>query len=169
MKTKIKPVPDGYHTATPYLIITNAAKAIEFYKEVFGATELTRLALPDGKVGHAEIQIGDSRIMLADEFPEWDARSPQTIGGSAVFIMLYVDDVDAFVARAVAGGAKLFKPVEDQFYGDRSGSITDPFGHKWTIATHKEDVSPEEMKKRASALLEWAKDAQDTWLYPMTS
>jgi PhnB protein len=152
MKTTIKPVPDGYHTATPYLFITNAAKAIEFYKEAFGATELARLATPDGKVGHAEIQIGDSRIMLTDEFPEWDTRSPQTIGGSAVSIMLYVEDVDAVVARAVASGAQLFKPVADQFYGDRSGSITDPFGHKWTIATHQEDISPEEMKKRAAAL-----------------
>jgi PhnB protein len=152
MNSKVKPVPDGFHTATPYLIITNAAGAIEFYKKVFGATELSRLATPDGKVGHAEIRIGDSRIMLADEFPEWDARSPQTIGGSAVFIMLYVDDVDAVVSRAVAAGAKLFRPVADHFYGDRSGSLTDPFGHKWTISTHKEDVSPEEMKRRASAL-----------------
>jgi len=152
MTTKPKPIPEGYHTATPYLIITNAAKAIEFYKEVFGAEELDRLATPDGKVGHAEIQIGDSRIMLADEFPEWDARSPKTIGGSPVSIMLYVEDVDAVVQRAVAAGARLFKPVADQFYGDRSGTITDPFGHKWTIATHVEDVSPEEMKKRAAAL-----------------
>jgi PhnB protein len=148
----VKTIPDGFHTATPYLIITNAAKAIEFYQEVFGATELTRLTTADGKVGHAEIMIGDSRLMLAEEFPAWDARSPQTIGGSPVFIMLYVEDVDAVVRRAVAAGAQLFKPVEDQFYGDRSGSITDPFGHKWTIATHKEDVSPEEIKRRASAL-----------------
>ena len=161
MNTKAKPVPEGFHTATPYLIITNAARAIEFYQDVFGATELTRLATPDGKVGHAEIRIGDSRIMLADEFPEWDARSPQTIGGSAVHIMLYVEDVDAVVNRAVAAGAKLFKPVADQFYGDRSGSLTDPFGHKWTIATHKEDVSPEEMKRRASALFGMSRDDPD--------
>ena len=152
MKTTVKSVPDGYHTATPYLFIKNAAKAIEFYQEVFGATELMRLATPDGKIAHAEIQIGDSRIMLTDEWPEWDARSPQTIGGSAVSIMLYVDDVDTVVRRAVAAGAQLFKPVADQFYGDRSGSLTDPFGHKWSIATHQEDVSPEEMKRRASAL-----------------
>jgi len=152
MTTRAKPIPEGYHTATPYLIITPAAKAIEFYKAVFGATELERLATPGGKVGHAEIQIGDSRIMLADEFPEWDARSPKTIGGCPVSIMLYVEDVDAVVKRAVAAGATLFKPVADQFYGDRSGTITDPFGHKWTIATHIEDVSPEEMKKRAAAL-----------------
>lgn len=152
MKPTVKPIPEGYHTATPYLIITNAAKALDFYKDAFKATELVRLPTPDGKVAHAEIQIGDSRIMLADEVPQWDARSPQTLGGSAVQIMLYVDDVDAFVARAVAAGATLFKPVEDQFYGDRSGSITDPFGHKWTIATHQEDVPEEEIKKRAAAL-----------------
>ena len=152
MTTQVKPVPDGYHTVTPYLVITNAAKAIEFYKEAFAATELVRLATPDGKVGHAELEIGDSRIMLADEWPALDALSPQTIGGSAVVITLYVEDVDAVVSRALAAGAKLTRPVVDQFYGDRSGSITDPFGHKWTIATHKEDVSPEEMRKRAAAL-----------------
>jgi PhnB protein len=152
MKTIVKAVPDGFHTATPYLIITNAAKAIEFYRDAFGATELTRLTTPNGKVGHAEIQIGDSRIMLTEESAEWGTRSPQTLGDSPVHIMLYVEDVDAIVSRAVAGGAKLSKPVEDQFYGDRSGSITDPFGHHWTIATHKEDVSIEEMKKRAAAL-----------------
>ena len=152
MKTNIKAIPEGYHTATAYLIAGNAGKAIDFYKEVFGAKELSRLPMPNGKIGHAEIQIGDSRIMLADEFPEWDARSPETIGGSPVIIALYVEDVDAVVGRAVAAGAKLFKPVADQFYGDRSGSITDPFGHKWNIATHKEDVSPEEINKRAAAL-----------------
>jgi PhnB protein len=151
MKTTVKPVPDGYHTVTPYLFITNAAKAIEFYQQAFGATELTRLTAPNGKVAHAELQIGDSRIMLTDEFPEWDTRSPQTIGGTAVTIMLYVAEVDAVVSRAVAAGAKLTLPVADQFYGDRSGSITDPFGHKWTIATHQEDVPPEEMKRRAAA------------------
>lgn len=152
MTSNVTPVPAGFHTATPYLIVRDAARALEFYRQVFGAKELSRLATPDGKVGHAEIRIGDSRIMLADEFPEWDARSPQTIGGSAVYIMLYVEDVDAVVARAVAAGATLFKPVADQFYGDRSGSLTDPFGHKWTVATHKEDVSPEEVKQRAAAL-----------------
>ncbi len=152
MNMKPKPIPDGYHTATPYLITSNAGKAIEFYKDVFGAKELMRLPMPDGKIGHAEIQIGDSRIMLADEAPDWDARSPETIGGSPVIIALYVEDVDAVVSRATAAGAKLFKPVADQFYGDRSGSITDPFGHKWNIATHKEDVSPEEINRRAAAL-----------------
>lgn len=152
MKTTIKPIPDGYTSVTPYLIITNAAKAIDFYKEAFGAKELMRLAMPNGKVGHAEIMIGDSRLMLADESAEWDARSPQTIGGSPVFLALYVEDVDAVVNRAVAAGAKLFKPVADQFYGDRSGCVTDPFGHKWSVATHKEEVSPEEIQKRAAAL-----------------
>jgi PhnB protein len=151
MKTTVKPIPDGYHTATPYLFIRNAAQAIEFYKEAFGATELARLATPDGKVAHAELQVGDSRIMLTDEFPEWDTRSPHTIGGSAVAIMLYVKDVDAVVSRAANAGAKLTMPVADHFYGDRSGALTDPFGHKWVVATHIEDVSPEEMKRRAAA------------------
>lgn len=152
MNKKVNPIAEGFHTATPHLITANAAKAIKFYKEVFGATELARLTTPDGKVGHAEIQVGDSRLMLADECAEWDARSPQTVGGSPVFIMLYLEDVDAVVNRAVAAGAKLSKPVADQFYGDRSGTITDPFGHKWTIATHVEDVPPEEMKRRATEL-----------------
>ncbi len=152
MNKKVNPVAEGFHTATPYLIVSNAANAIEFYTGVFGAAELARLTAPNGKVGHAEIQIGDSRIMLADECAEWDARSPQTVGGSPVFIMLYLEDVDAVVSRAVAAGAKLFKPVADQFYGDRSGTITDPFGHKWTIATHVEDVPPDEMKRRAAEL-----------------
>jgi PhnB protein len=152
MTTKTKPIPDGYHTATPYLVITNAGKAIEFYKEAFGATERMRLPTPEGKVMHAEIKIGDSPIMLCDECPEWNALSPQTIGGTAVSIMLYVEDVDAVVNRAVAAGAKLLMPVQDQFWGDRCGTIADPFGHKWTVATHTEDVSPEEISTRAKAL-----------------
>jgi PhnB protein len=152
MKTNVKHIPDGFHTVTPYLIIKDTAKAIEFYKEAFQATELSRLSTPDGKVGHAEIQIGDSRIMMADEHPEWEAASPQTIGGTPVWILIYVEDVDEVFNRAVDAGAKLFKPVEDQFYGDRSGTIIDPFGHRWTIASHVEDVSPEDMKKRASEL-----------------
>lgn len=152
MKTTVKPVPEGYHTVTPYLFITNAAKAIEFYKKAFGALELVRLATPEGKVAHAELQLGDSRIMLTDEFAECDTRSPQSLGGSAVCLMLYVEEVDRVVGQAVAAGATLSKPVEDQFYGDRSGCITDPFGHRWTIATHKEDVSPEETKRRAARL-----------------
>jgi PhnB protein len=152
MTTKAKPIPDGYHTVTPYLVITDAGKAIEFYKEAFGAAEYMRLATPDGKVMHAEIKIGDSPIMLCDEYPDWDALSPLTIGGTAVSIMLYVEDVDRVVERAVAAGAKLLMPVADQFWGDRCGTVSDPFGHKWTVATHTEDVSPEEIGVRAKAL-----------------
>jgi len=150
MKTEY--IPDGYHTATPYLIVTGAVRALEFYKQAFGAAEVLRMDGPDGKVMHAEIKIGDSHIMLADEFPDMDARSPQTIGGTPVSLMLYLEDADAVTARAVSAGAKLLRPVQDQFYGDRCGTIADPFGHKWTIATHKEDLSPEEVRKRAAAL-----------------
>jgi PhnB protein len=146
-----RPIPEGYHTATPYLIVKGAAGAIEFYKKAFGATELLRMAQPDGKIGHAEIKIGDSPIMLADEFPEMGARSPQSLGGSPVSILLYVEDVDRVFNQAVAAGAKVARPVKDQFYGDRIGGVTDPFGHQWYIATHKEDVAPEELKKRAAA------------------
>ena len=152
MTSKVKPIPEGYYTVTPYLIIKDAASAIEFYKKAFGATELERMADPDGKVRHAEIKIGNSPIMLADEFPEMGARSPQSFGGSPVSFYLYVEDVDAVFSQAVAAGAKVLAPVEDQFYGDRRGAVTDPFGHVWYIATHKEDVSPEEMRKRAAAL-----------------
>jgi PhnB protein len=151
MTSKVKPIPEGYHTVTPYLIIGGAAEAIEFYKKAFGATELFRMAQPDGKIGHAEIKIGDSPIMLSDEHPSMGYRGPKSLGGSPVSILLYVDDVDALVQQATAAGAKIDRPVEDKFYGDRSGSLTDPFGHIWHIATHKEDVSPEEMDKRAAA------------------
>jgi PhnB protein len=154
MNTKTNYIPEGYHTATPYLILTGAASAIEFYQQAFGATEVMRLAAPGGKVMHAEIQIGDSRIMLADECPEMDARGPQMIGGTPVSLMLYVEDVDAVTAEAVAAGAKLLRPVQDQFYGDRCGTLIDPFGHQWTIATHKEDISPEEISRRAAAMFE---------------
>jgi PhnB protein len=149
--SKPKPIPEGYHTATPYLIIKDAAKAIEFYKKAFGAKEMMRMSQPDGRIGHAEIKIGDSPIMLADEFPEMGARSPQSLGGSPVSILLYVEDVDAFAKQAVTAGTKVVRPVKDQFYGDRSGSFEDPFGHQWHIATHVEDVAPEEMHKRAAA------------------
>jgi PhnB protein len=149
--SKAKPIPEGYHTATPYLIIRDAAKAIEFYKKAFGATEMERMTQPDGRVGHAEIKIGDSPIMLADEFPEMGARSPQSFGGSPVSILLYVKDVDQLTSQAISAGAKVVRPVKDQFYGDRSGSLEDPFGHQWHIATHVEDVPAEEMKKRAAA------------------
>ena len=147
----VKPVPDGYHTVTPYLIVGDAAAAIEFYKRAFGATERMRLADPSGKVGHAEIVIGDSAVMLADEFPEMGARGPKSLGGSPVGLAVYVEDVDAMAERAVAAGATVVRPVQDQFYGDRSGTFEDPFGHKWTLATHKEDVSPEEMTRRFEA------------------
>jgi PhnB protein len=150
MSGKVKPIPDGYHSVTPYLIVNGGAAAIEFYKKAFGATEVMRLPGPDGKVGHAEIRIGDSVIMLADEHPEMGAKSPQTIGGSPVSIMLYVEDVDAIVRQAVAAGAKIQRPVEDKFYGDRMGTLDDPFGHVWHVATHTENVTPEEMKKRAA-------------------
>lgn len=148
----VKPIPEGYHTATPYLYVNGGAKALEFYKKAFGATELFRMEGPGGSIGHAEIRIGDSPIMLADESPEMGARSPHSYGGSAVGIMLYVPDVDATVKRAVDAGAKLDRAVEDKFYGDRMGSVEDPFGHKWYIATHIEDVSPDEMKRRAEAM-----------------
>jgi PhnB protein len=143
-----KPVPDGYHTVTPYLIVKGAAKALDFYRDAFGAVELFRMPMPDGRIGHAEIQIGDSRMMLADEHPEIGALSPTTIGGTATGICLYVPDVDALHAKAVAAGVKVERPLQNQFYGDRSATVIDPFGHKWTIATHIEDVSPEEMDRR---------------------
>jgi PhnB protein len=144
----VKPIPDGYHTVTPYLIVQGAAKAIEYYKDVFGAKELMRMPTPDGKVAHAEIKIGDSPIMLADEMPQMGYKNPQSLGGSPVSLMLYVEDVDTVFDKAVKNGAASVRPVKDQFYGDRSGTITDPFGHVWSIATHKEDVSSEEMKRR---------------------
>ena len=146
-----KPIPDGYHTATPYLIIGGAGDAIEFYKKAFGATELFRFPTPDGKIGHAEIKIGDSPIMLADEYPTMGYKGPQSLGGSPVSIMIYVEDVDTIFNQAVAAGATVKEAVTDKFYGDRLGTVTDPFGHVWHISTHKEDVSLEEMQKRAQA------------------
>jgi PhnB protein len=146
----VKPIPDGYHAITPYLILQGAAKAIEFYKKAFGATELFRMPHGD-KIGHAELKIGDSPIMLADEYPEMGYRSPQALGGTPVSIMLYVPDVDAVFNQAIAAGAKSVKPVVDQFYGDRNGTLEDPWGHVWTIGTHKEDVTPEEMQRRMAA------------------
>lgn len=147
-----KAIPDGYHSATPYLIVTGAAEAIEFYKRAFGAVELFRMANPDGRVGHAEIRIGDSVIMLADEHPDMGYRSPRSLGGSAVSIMLYLEDVDAVFARALAAGARAQRGVADQFYGDRNGILEDPFGHVWTIATHVEDVPPDEIERRMEAM-----------------
>jgi PhnB protein len=151
MASKVKPIPDGYHTATPYLYIKGAAAAIDFYKKAFGAVERFRMGGPDGKVGHAEIKIGDSPIMMADENAEWGALSPQTIGGTPIGIMLYVEDVDAVFNQAIAAGAEQIRPVADQFYGDRTGGLKDPFGFQWWIATHVEDVPPEEMEARAKA------------------
>jgi PhnB protein len=147
----VKPIPDGYHTVTPYLIIGGASRALDFYKRAFGAVERFRMEGPDGRVGHAEIQIGDSHIMLADEHPERNIRGPQSIGGTATSILLYVEDVDTQFRTAIEAGAKEMMPVQDQFYGDRSGTLTDPFGHVWTISTHKEDVSHEEMSRRIEA------------------
>ena len=153
MAAKVRYTPEGYHTATPYLVVKDSAGAIDFYKRAFGARELVRMPDPSGKkIGHAEIKIGDSPIMLADESLERNARSPQTLGGSPVSILIYVEDVDTVVKEAVRAGGKLERPVEDQFYGDRSGSLKDPFGHTWHLSTHKEDVSPEEMKRRMASM-----------------
>ena len=150
MAGTVKPIPDGYHAITAYLSIKGASDAIEFYKKAFGATEVMRMAQPDGRIGHAELQIGDSKIMLADEHPEMDFRSPRAIGGTPVMLHLYVDDVDTIVGRAVAAGAKVLRPIQDQFYGDRSGSVADPYGHVWHVATHKEDLSMDEIRRRAA-------------------
>jgi len=145
----VKPTPEGYHSVTAYLVMKGAAEAIEFYKKAFGATELFRME-HEGKIGHAEIKIGDSPVMLADEHPEMGFVGPKTLGGTPVSLMIYVDDVDTVFNRAIAEGGVEMKPLQDQFYGDRSGTLTDPFGHVWTVATHKEDVSPEEMSQRAA-------------------
>ena len=148
----VTPIPDGYNSVTPYLVIKGAAEALEFYKSVFGATELMRFDGPNGTLAHAEIKIGNSPIMISDEWPDMGFRGPKSIGGSPVGIMIYVEDADAMFAKAVAAGGTVTKPLQDQFYGDRSGSITDPWGHMWTIATHIEDVSPEEIERRMKAM-----------------
>jgi PhnB protein len=145
----VKPIPEGYHAVTPYLVIKGATAAIDYYKKVFGATERMRMDAPGGSIGHAELVIGDSTIMLADEFLDMGFRSPKTIGGSPVSLVLYVEDVDTVFKRAVGAGAKELRPVADQFYGDRMGTLEDPFGHVWSVATHTEDVSPDEMERRA--------------------
>jgi PhnB protein len=156
---KAKPIPDGYHTITPYLVVKGAAKAIDFYKKAFGATELSRMDGPNGTIAHAELKIGDSPIMLADEAPQMGYSAPAPNSRTPVGLMIYVEDVDKTAARAIAAGIKTERPVEDQFYGERSGNFIDPFGHRWTIATHKEDVSKEEMDRRMSAMARSAKTA----------
>jgi PhnB protein len=148
MANKVKPIPDGYHTVTPYLTVKNAARAIEFYKRAFGAKEIMRMEGPQGKIGHAELRIGDSVFMVADEIPGMGNRSPESLGGTGSGIFLYVDNVDSVYDQAVTAGAKADSRPADMFWGDRYGRLTDPFGHSWAVATHKEDVAPDEMKKR---------------------
>lgn len=148
----VKPIPEGFHSMTPYLGIQGATEAIEFYKRAFGAVESFRLEGPGGTIGHAELRIGDSPIMLADACPEAQIHSPAAIGGSSVGLHLYVDDVDTVFARAVAAGGQVLRPVQDQFYGDRTGAIQDPFGHVWFIATHREDLTHDEIRQRAVAM-----------------
>jgi PhnB protein len=149
-----QPIPEGYHTVTPYLAVDDAAEAIEYYTKAFGAKERARMETPDGKIGHAELEIGDSLVMLSDPFPQASTRSPKELGGTSVSVFMYVEDVDAVVKQAVDAGAKVTMEVADQFWGDRFGSVMDPFGHLWSIATHVEDVPPEEMAVRAKAAME---------------
>jgi PhnB protein len=146
----VKPIPEGYPRLTPYLIVDGASDAIDFYTSVLGATERMRMDAPGGRIGHAELEIGDSVVMLADENPEMNARGPKAFGGSPVSLMVYVEDVDGVFERALEAGAKELRPVENQFYGDRLGAFEDPFGHEWNVASHVEDVPPEEMEKRAA-------------------
>lgn len=148
----VKAIPEGYHSLTPHLIMKNAAKAIEFYTSVFGATERMRMPGPGGTVGHAELQFGNSVLMLADEHPDMGFVGPETIGGTPVSLMLYVEDIDSLWPKALAAGATALRPVETQFYGDRTGTLKDPFGHVWTVGTHVEDVSPEEMQRRSAEM-----------------
>ena len=149
---KVKPIPDDYPRVTPYLVVDGAAAAIDFYCNILGGTERMRMPAPDDKVGHAEITFGSSMVMLADEFPDMGARGPKTVGGTPVSLLLYVEDVDATVATAVEAGATITQPIEDKFYGDRSGTIEDPFGHSWNLATHIEDVSPEDIQERMKSM-----------------
>jgi len=148
----VDPIPAGYQRVTPYLIVDGAEAAIDFYGSVLGATERMRLAGPGDRIGHAELELGDSTIMLADEHLDMDIRGPRTIGGTPVTLHVYVDDADGAFARAVEAGAKILRPMEDKFYGDRAGQFEDPFGHRWNVASHVEDVAPEELAKRAAAI-----------------
>jgi PhnB protein len=152
----VKAIPDGFHNVTPYLYLRGAAGAIEFYKSVFGAAEIMRMPGPDGRIMHAELKIGDSIVMLADENPSMGIMSPQTIGGFSGGLHLYVEDADTVIRKAVESGAKQLHPIKNQFYGDRSGTLLDPFGHMWSVATHIEDVPPEEMRKRMTAAMSQA-------------
>ncbi len=151
MKKQVTAVPEGHHTASPYLVIRDASRAIDFYKRAFGAQELFRMPQPDGKIAHAEIKIGDSVIMIGEESPQMNAQSPQALKGTPVSIFLYLEDVDSVFKKAIAAGGKQDAPVQDMFWGDRYGKLTDPFGHQWQLATHIEDVAPEEMAKRAAS------------------
>ncbi|SFA77101.1 PhnB protein [Collimonas sp. OK607] len=152
----VKPIPDGYTTVTPYLVVDGAATAIAFYQKAFNAVEVLRMEMPDKRIGHAEIKIGDSHIMLADECPEMEIRSPKTLGGAGVSIVLYVDNVNVLYPQAIAAGGTELRPLQDQFYGDRSGTLKDPFGHVWTISTHIADYSEEEIRERAAAAMKKA-------------
>jgi PhnB protein len=149
----VKPIPEGYHTLTPYIEIENAGEAIEFYKRAFGAKEQVRMDTPGGRIGHAELEIGDSLLMLADPFPQSSIKTPKDLGGTTVNLFMYVEDADAVVQQAVDSGATVTRPVENMFWGDRFGIVTDPYGHTWSIATHVEDVSPEEMEERSKAAM----------------
>jgi PhnB protein len=161
MPNRVRPIPEGDHTVTPYLVVRDAARAIDFYRKAFGAKEVTRLNGPDGKIAHAEIQIGDSMIMLADEMPGSGARSPRALGGSTSELFLYVDNVDPIFNQAVSAGAKVEMPLDDMFWGDRYGKLTDPFGHSWSLATHQEDVAPDELAKRTKqAMAKMGRQAQ---------
>ena len=154
MPNQVQPIPQGYHSVTPYLVVNDAAQAIDFYRRAFGAKEMVRMDGPPGKIAHAELKIGDSMIMLSDEMPGGGCRSPKSLGGSTVNIFLYVEKVDNVFNQAASAGAKVDMPPTDMFWGDRYGKLTDPFGHSWSVATHQEDVAPEEMKKRTKQAME---------------
>jgi PhnB protein len=153
MAAKVNPIPENYPRVTPYLVVEGAAEAIDFYSRVFGAKEQMRMPAPGGRIGHAELKIGDSMVMLADAVPEMGHKSPKALGGTPISLLVYVENADATAAKAVENGGKLVRPVEDQFYGDRMGGIEDPFGHHWYVATHVEDVTAEEMKRRMEAMV----------------
>ena len=160
MPSQVRPIPEGYHSVTPYITVSNAARAIDFYQKAFGAKEIMRMNGPDGKIGHAELRIGDSVLMLADEMPGGGIRSPQSLHGTTAAIFLYVEGVDKIFNQAVSAGAKVDAPLENMFWGDRYGRLTDPFGHSWSLATHVEDVAPQEMEKRMKAEMAKAQERE---------